>query len=79
MNEKRYCKQNLNEFVKGFIGRCKNGERAIFKCIEGNEIIFRDVPESGQHFNKIMKSQPETLIGIYNSSAKPEWVLGDLR
>lgn len=79
MSEKKYCRQDLNAFVRGVIQRCKNGPRGIFRCIEGSEIVFRDVPESGQSFNKIMKVQAETLIGIYTTAAKPEWILADMR
>lgn len=78
--KKPYCRQNLNLFVKEFITRCKNGPRAIFKCTEGErEIVYRDVPQDGQNFTKIMKAQPETLVGIYDGRIKPEHLFADLR
>lgn len=80
MNEKKaICRQDLNAFVKGFIARMKNGPRALWKNIEGNEIVFRDTPSDSKGFHSLFKTQPSTLVGVYDTRITASDLLSDMR
>ena len=74
MEKQMNKKQDISTFAKGVIQRTKNGPRAVFKTDEG----YRDVPQDGQVYPKLLK-HGYMLIGIYDSTGKPQWLQSDLQ
>lgn len=67
-------KQDLKAFAAGVIQRTKNEPRAVF-AVDG---VFKDVPQDGQYYGKILKSYPNSMIGVYDTKAEVNWLLSDL-
>jgi len=69
--------QDIKAFADGVMQRAKNGPRAVVKELATG--IFKDLPQDGVGFSKILKKPDEySLQGIYDNKCKIQWLYADL-
>lgn len=72
---------DLQELASGIITRSKNGPRCLLRRLVDNggvvEVHFSDIPADSVKFQKILQHEKDSFWGIYDSKAKPEWIISD--